>query len=659
VSSPSKVSSRYKEALSSSSRWRELPRTQDLTSSEALEPSKLVKLLAEKLSSKDISEATDFGQRLKVFSCTTDFELNYSIARAFTEVPSAAKSHVGTFHSLSESLEQEMKRSYATDLSTAELTEIFLNYNRFVRDFLVTLQTKHCKDEAILFELFWRVVVKFMDNAFALHYHQILDCCEETQHNTRSKVEQLQKELKLHQHQLNASTQQSKEEINQLQERLKKVQLQSHEFEELLISRNSRLAQLTDISRRERSVAEFNYLMERMSDLISETESTANKRMKDLSRMSEVFHTMQAVNAKEDRAETQVQTDWTYHTTLFKLPCFKVALPSNHLFARACELPCMSAVDPQALLELCEQALVVSDLSGNFASDIARLICRNRVKAFPIAADMKTLVESLDALSSKGDVSASLFHALLGVNEDCPNEVYLLVGRLFKVFSSYSKQVPMFAVQDTLLSIFSRERSFVEDVMADLTWHFEDHQVCPQVLALKLRLLLSLEGCRSSLDQFLEAIDLGSKGEIYKTSFSKTRTGLPLFIKNSELEQLFKLSFMRSPVPIGEAADCLTIPMPHPVVYISQTEIASAVLHHWRARYASFIKALPPTPASFDEFFRHYNGPFESCLKAFLEIHCLEEDSVKVLLRHNLLSPSLLTLEEPALRRRLLSQTSH
>jgi hypothetical protein len=142
---------------------------------------------------------------------------------------------------------------------------------------LISLRAKNCQDEAVLLELFWRVVVKFMDNAFSMHFRKITESCEDTQHATRTKVETLQKELLTQQREFSEASAEYQDEINQLKNRLKSAKLESHEFEELLISSNSKLAQLTDISRRDRAVAEFNYLMERLSDLITETESSSNR----------------------------------------------------------------------------------------------------------------------------------------------------------------------------------------------------------------------------------------------------------------------------------------------------------------------------------------------------------------------------------------------
>jgi hypothetical protein len=60
----------------------------------------------------NLSEVTKFGEALQVFSCTDDLEINYSIARGQAEVPTASKTHIGTFLNLSESLEEVTILSY-------------------------------------------------------------------------------------------------------------------------------------------------------------------------------------------------------------------------------------------------------------------------------------------------------------------------------------------------------------------------------------------------------------------------------------------------------------------------------------------------------------------------------------------------------------------
>jgi hypothetical protein len=674
VASNSKLSRKHKDFLSDSSRWgSDLNKASTEDSSDAyikalsptkqLEPvSPVLRVLHEfKLQRhiapselNNLSEVTKFGQGLQVLSCTDDLEINYSIARGYAEVPTASKTHIGTFLNLSESLEEVTNMTYANDIQASDLAEIFLRQNRFTRDFLISLRAKDCQDEAVLLELFWRVVVKFMDNAFSMHFRKIAENCEDTQHATRTKVEALLKELLTQQSEFNKASAKYQDEIDTLQSKLKGVKLKSHEFEELLISRNSKLAQLTDISRRDRSVAEFNYLMERLSDLITETESSSNRRLQDLYKMSEVFHTMQAVNIKLDILEQQVQTDWTYHSTVFNLPCFKAALPSNHLFARACGASYLSSSNPEALVKLCEEALDGSDLSTSFAVDVAKLICKRRDKPHAIAADLKLLVETLHTLADQGDTAASLYGALIGLKEDCPKEAFTLVGRIFRIFAPYGQEVPILVVHDSLESIFANEHSFAEEVMASLAWTAEDSAEFAMDTVLKLRLTASLEACHSSLDSFLEAVGKHTQ-QITKKAFTKSAIGLPLLIKDSELSKLFDLSFPQGGVPVSVARETLAVSVA--AVRTTRNSIALAVLTHWRVRYLAYVTATYHSPPkSFNEFFfvTDYvqNHNFECALKAFLEIHCLDEEAGKVLQRHNLLSTSLLEVQEPTVPRR-------
>jgi hypothetical protein len=235
--------------------------------------------------------------------------------------------------------------------------------------------------------------------------------------------------------------------------------------------------------------------------------------------MSEVFHTLQAVNTKLEMFEQQVQTDCTYHTTVFNLPCFKAALPSNHLFARACAATYVSSSDPESLLKLCEEALDGSDLSASFAADVAKLICIRRDKPHAIAADLRLLVETLHILAVQGDTSASLYGALLGLKEECPKEAYTLIGRIFRMFAPYAQEVPILVAYNTLESIFANDHSFAEEVVASLAWTTEDGEESPKDMLLKLLIAVSLEVCQSSLDSFLDAVGKPSQ-QITKKKFT-------------------------------------------------------------------------------------------------------------------------------------------
>jgi hypothetical protein len=99
-----------------------------------------------------------------------------------------------------------------------------------------------------------------------------------------------------------------------------------------------------------------------------------------------------------------------------------------------------------------------------------------------------------------------------------------------------------------------------------------------------------------------------------------------LLIKDSELSQLFDLNF-----PQGGGVPVSVAPL-----RTTRSSIALAVLTHWRVRYLAYVTAqYHSPPKSFNEFFfvTDYiqNHNFVSALKAFLEIHCLEEEACKVL----------------------------
>jgi hypothetical protein len=322
-----------------------------------IESSSQKRQLIEDLLLKESQECKMYIDSLKNFqNLRFDFELNFELVRGNDFVNCKESPKLGTYYWLEKEMNKVIDGSLSEvfSLNKDNISLFLQQYTQCLRDILRSIKALNGKNEAVLLDMLWKLVIKLFDNALSLHSYYI-DLAAETSRESLRKAkreyDRMKEEIMRKSDQI---IRKKDEHIKLLEKKIQDLKSTQTYLEHEVIDRDVRLAELTEMGSRNEAVGNFEKLIKKLHKFIGDSENGHEKNISTLKNLADVIHLSETQESSRELKDCGALTEITYSSD----EAFRRKGRRNHMYdiIATKEYDILHLRD-ENVLDICENAL--------------------------------------------------------------------------------------------------------------------------------------------------------------------------------------------------------------------------------------------------------------------------------------------------------------
>lgn len=313
--------------------------------------------LIEDLLIKESQECKMYIESLKNFqNLRFDFELNFELVRGNDFANCKESPKLGTYYWLEKEMNKAMdgRLSEVFSLNKETISVLLQEYTQCLRDILRSIKGLNGRNEAVLLDLLWRLVIKLFDNAMSLHSYYIDLTAENSKESLRKAKSEYDKTKEDLMKKSDSIIQQKDEHIKLLEKKIQDLKSTQSYLEHELIDRETRLAEFTEMGSRIEAVGNFEKLIKKLHKFIGDSENEHEKNISTLKNLADVINLAETRESNRELKDCGVLTEISYSSD----EAYRRKGRSNHIYdiIATKEYDILHLRD-ENVLDICEHAL--------------------------------------------------------------------------------------------------------------------------------------------------------------------------------------------------------------------------------------------------------------------------------------------------------------
>ncbi|CAG9314767.1 unnamed protein product [Blepharisma stoltei] len=495
---------------------------------------------------KEFTESLFYLKKLKF-----DLELTFQMTRAKDLGKEIEKLPVGLYYQLEDELHQltNVDAKRILKIPSSEIVEKLNRYTVFVRETIRAVRSKGALDEAIIFEMLWRVVLKAFDLSLRIHDYTITDAVEMMKLKIRDYIEKHRKETETLQNDLKRKDASYLEYIKNLKKTIDDMKEEIKTLKQASLDKDIKIVELTEIDNRFDIIKGVGKMLKKLDSVITETVDENEKQAVTLNTISGMMEIAKHIDSKKPSKEKDTQTDWCFIQN--KLGIQEQSYPqlSIHPFYDIIkEGPC--ALNEEDIKNIFYEALQSYKGAEKFPNFFLSKIVPRFFSKEELGVGLYNICKKVKELKNNNVHWAVVAEKMLSLSYMLPFQIENFISKLISQFLDLKipngpiYQAPFQALQQNLEKLAIRDQELAEFIMTNINISapFADKNTLNdeelKINSILIRFVYSLSQSKKNYKSIIDSVDIDKSGQINFESFTiliREKCGFSLSDENLHL----------------------------------------------------------------------------------------------------------------------------